>query len=150
MLKSACTANVYGKIIVIALLYFSLHHIITPNTYTYVARGQTPLPTTTYVHSPESLSITQRLSPPFPPPPTEESLELEEPSLESDELEESSDPAAAQNFDIVLIAFCLLPSIEVCSAGWTKKSHGRRSKDRLDQGASPSPPASIQPWVIVY
>jgi hypothetical protein len=54
------------------------------------------------VHLPESLSITQRLaSPARPPPATEESLELDESSLESDEELESSDPAAAQNFDIV-------------------------------------------------
>ena len=52
------------------------------------------------MNSPESLSITQRLPSPRPPP-TEESLELEESSDESDELEESSDPAAAQNFDMV-------------------------------------------------
>lgn len=50
---------------------------------------------------PESLSITQRLASPRPPPATDESLELDESSLESDEELESSDPAAAQNFDIV-------------------------------------------------
>jgi hypothetical protein len=69
----------------------------------------------------ESLSITQRLASPRPPP-TEESLELEESSDESDELDESSDPAAAQNFDMV---FQLLPALVLVwfyGAGWWTQS----------------------------
>mmetsp|Transcript_15265 Transcript_15265/g.23680 ORF Transcript_15265/g.23680 Transcript_15265/m.23680 type:complete len:99 (+) Transcript_15265:70-366(+) len=64
------------------------------------ARVLADLATRTDSSDSESLSITQRLPSPRPPP-TEESLELEESSDESDELEESSDPAAAQNFDMV-------------------------------------------------
>ena len=61
------------------------------------------------MHLPESLSITQRLASPRPPPPptAEESDELEESSDESDELEESSDPAATQNFDMVVVRWLL-------------------------------------------
>ena len=48
----------------------------------------------------ESLSITQRLSPPPLAGAAEESLEEEESSDEEDE-EESSESAAAQNFDMI-------------------------------------------------
>jgi hypothetical protein len=52
----------------------------------------------------ESLSITQRLSPP-PLAGADESLELEESSEELlDELE-SSEPAAAQNLDMVIVSY---------------------------------------------
>ena len=51
-------------------------------------------------NAPESLSITQRLSPPLAGPADESELD-DESSDEDDEDDESSDPAAAQNFDMI-------------------------------------------------
>ena len=116
---SACTANVYGesyrhRTIIVHYIFSFTPQRIQSKQPKYIAAY------TQHMHSPESLSITQRLASPRPPP-TEESLELEESSDESDELDESSDPAAAQNFDMV---FQLLPALVLVRStmvpGWTQ------------------------------
>lgn len=98
------------------------------------------------MYSPESLSITQRLA--SARPPTEASLELEESSDESDEDEESSDPAAAQNFDMVVYYLfrcydTLSYATSLYSSWWTQTGtkNGEfygRTKDRHG-GVPPNP-----------